>query len=143
MTMTNGRPTRITEPQHAADFVAAKMIANGAIGNETVIVIALDIKKNVIAKRETFKGTQTSEQPASMFHPRSIFRFAIENNAHSIVVCHNHPSGDPQPSQADIDASKRLVKAGEIMGIAITDHIVIGEGAFDEGFVSMKADGLI
>ena len=60
-------------------------------------------------------------------HPREVFKSAILANASSIILLHNHPSGDCQPSEADIDVTKRLIGAGELLGIEVLDHIVIGE----------------
>lgn len=64
---------------------------------------------------------------ASFAHPREVFRGAILNNAYSIIVAHNHPSGDPTPSGTDIDTSRTLKSAGEVIGISVLDHIIIGE----------------
>ena len=82
-----------------------------------------------------FEGTLN----ASVFHPREIFRFAIEESANSIVLVHNHPSGDPQPSQEDIRATKQLIEAGNQIGIKVLDHIIIGDGIF----VSLKKESFI
>jgi len=76
---------------------------------------------------------------ASIVHPREVFRAAITHSAAGIVLAHNHPSGDVSPSRDDIDLTRRLVRAGEIMGIDILDHIIIGQ---DE-FLSMKERGLM
>ena len=63
----------------------------------------------------------------AIVHPREVFKSAILANASSIILLHNHPSGDCQPSEADIDVTKRLIGAGELLGIEVLDHIVIGE----------------
>ena len=73
------------------------------------------------------------------FTPREIFRFAIEKSANSIIIAHNHPSGDPTPSFEDIQATKSIHQAGKIIRIELVDHIVIGAGSW----VSMKAEGII
>lgn len=65
---------------------------------------------------------------ASIVHPRELFREAVRMSAASIVVVHNHPSGDPTPSGADLQLTRRLAKAGEVLGIELLDHIVIGDG---------------
>lgn len=74
-----------------------------------------------------------------MVHPRELFKRAIRRSANSIILVHNHPSGDPTPSREDIALTKRLIEVGEIIGIDILDHIVLGF----EKFVSLKAKGLI
>lgn len=72
-------------------------------------------------------------------HPREVFKAGILSNAAAIILAHNHPSGDPTPSREDVEVTKRLARAGEIVGIEVLDHVVIGEG----NYVSMKASGLI
>jgi DNA repair protein RadC len=65
---------------------------------------------------------------ASIVHPRELFRDAVRASAAAVVVVHNHPSGDPTPSGADIQLTRRLVKAGDVLGIEVLDHVVIGDG---------------
>ncbi len=76
---------------------------------------------------------------ASIVHPREVFRAAIKRSSASIVCAHNHPSGDPTPSPEDIQMTKRLVEAGDIVGIEVLDHLIIG----DLRFVSLKELGLM
>jgi DNA repair protein RadC len=75
----------------------------------------------------------------SIVHPREIFKAAILNNACSIILFHNHPSGDTAPSGADVSTTKKLVNAGELMGIKVLDHIIVG----DKRFTSLKEKGLM
>jgi DNA repair protein RadC len=72
---------------------------------------------------------------ASICHPREIFRPAIVASAASIVLVHNHPSGDPEPSEEDLSITKRLVQVGELLGIAVLDHVIIAR----HGSVSLRA----
>jgi DNA repair protein RadC len=65
---------------------------------------------------------------ASIVHPRELFKEAVRLSAASVVVVHNHPSGDPTPSGADLQLTRRLVRAGEVLGIELVDHVVIGDG---------------
>ena len=65
---------------------------------------------------------------ASIVHPRELFKEAVRLSAASVVVVHNHPSGDPTPSGADIQLTRRLVRAGDVLGIEVLDHVVIGDG---------------
>ena len=141
---------KITGPSDVADLMMSKL---RYLQKEIVVVLALDTKGGVtttgkagelagdvkwgklLNEATVFEGTLN----ASVFHPREIFRFAIEESANSIVLCHNHPSGDPQPSQEDIRATKQLIEAGEQIGIKVLDHIVIGDGIF----VSLKEEGFI
>jgi DNA repair protein RadC len=77
---------------------------------------------------------------ASLVHPREVYRTAIGKAVASVILGHNHPSGDPEPSQEDLKITKRLVEAGKIIGIDVIDHVIIGSGA---SFLSMKERGLI
>jgi len=75
---------------------------------------------------------------SSIVHPREVFKEALSASAASVIFVHNHPSGDPRPSEDDIKMTKRLVEAGEILGIEVLDHIIVS----DEAHISMKAAGL-
>ena len=83
----------------------------------------LNTKNQIIRSQCITIGTLNS----SLVHPREIFNFAIKNMASSIIVAHNHPSGEPTPSMEDINATKRLIKVGKILDIPILDHIIIGK----------------
>ena len=76
---------------------------------------------------------------ASIIHSREVFRFAIEQAAASIILVHNHPSGDPAPSPEDIHATKQLVEAGKLLDIPVTDHFIIGDGCY----ISMREERII
>ena len=74
----------------------------------------------------------------SVVHPREVFKEAISSTSASVIFAHNHPSGDPTPSKEDIELTKRLAKAGEIMGIEVLDHIIV----CDRSYLSLKAKNL-
>lgn len=93
---------------------------------EEFYVLFLDTKLNVIACEQLFVGTLD----AVTVHPREIFHRAIKNLAHSIIVMHNHPSGDPSPSSADIVVSQTIQEVGTIVGIPLVDHIIFGANSF-------------
>ncbi len=95
----------------------------------------LNTKNYVIADTLVSKGTLN----ASLIHPREVFKQAIQSSANSIILVHNHPSGDPTPSKEDEVVTKNIVDAGELLGIAVLDHVVIG----NERYVSMKEKGII
>ena len=80
----------------------------------------------------------TGSLNASLVHPREVFKAAVLNNAASVILAHNHPSDDTTPSREDIELTRRMVSAGEIMGIEILDHIIIGPSRF----LSMKESNL-
>ena len=93
---------------------------------EHFVVMTLDGANRLIAKRIITIGTLTS----SLVHPREVFADAITDRAASIIVAHNHPSGSLKPSQSDLDISKRLFKAGELLGIKVVDHIIVTKSEF-------------
>lgn len=98
-------------------------------------VMYLDRKGGLMSMEDVSIGGLHS----SIVHPREVFKTAIKKSAASIILIHNHPSGDPAPSQEDIEVSRRLIEAGKIMGIEILDHVIIGENTY----CSLKARGLI
>ena len=91
---------------------------------ENFVVIALSQKNKVIAIHTVSIGSLT----ASIVHPREVFKFCILANCASIIIAHNHPSGDCQPSREDRALTQRLVEAGKLLGIAVIDHVIIGDG---------------
>ena len=93
---------------------------------EHFIALFLDSRNQEIKREIVSIGTLTS----SLVHPREVFEAAVKNNAASVILVHNHPSNNPKPSEADIDITKRLVKAGKILGIEVLDHIIITTTAF-------------
>lgn len=125
------KPNRITSPQKAIEFCQthfARLIADGV--QEEFHIVTLDTKLGVINSHLVTKGTLD----ASLVHPREVFRPAIRESAHSIVLAHNHPSGDPEPSIQDISVTERLDQAGQLVGINIVDHIVMSRS----GCVSIR-----
>ena len=105
----------------------------GEVDREYFVVMCLDIKNQPTNISVAHIGSLN----ASIVHPREILKTAILSNAASIICGHPHPSGDPTPSQEDIEVTKRLVEVGEIMWIELLDHIILG----DETFISLKDKG--
>jgi DNA repair protein RadC len=93
-------------------------------------VLFLNTKNEILSSEDTSIGNLNS----SIVHPREVFRSAIKKGAAAIIVIHNHPSGNPLPSQNDLNITKRLKEAGELLGIPLLDHLIIGNGVF----VSLK-----
>ncbi|NLW53039.1 MAG: DNA repair protein RadC [Tissierellia bacterium] len=90
---------------------------------EEFVVLILDSKNKLIALETISVGTINS----TIVHPREVFKGAIKRSANAIILVHNHPSGDPTPSDEDIRITKRLAEVGEIVGIKVLDHIVVGK----------------
>jgi len=103
---------------------------------EHFMVFMLDTKLKVVGFSDVSRGTLD----ASPVHPREVFAPAVMTpKCAAIIVAHNHPSGDPTPSQPDIDATERLFKASAIMGIILLDHVIVGDGCW----TSMKTEGYL
>jgi len=101
---------------------------------EHFITLLLDTRNQLIRVTTISIGSLDS----SIVHPREVYKEAIANSTASVIFVHNHPSGDPRPSEDDIKMTKRLVEAGKIMGIEVLDHIILA----DDTHMSMKAEGL-
>ncbi len=102
---------------------------------EHFVSLLINVKGEIIEEVEVSVGDLCS----STTHPREVFIDAVRRSAGSVIFIHNHPSGDPKPSEADIETTKRLAEAGEILGIPVLDHIVIGDGCY----ISMRAQGMM
>ena len=102
---------------------------------ETFLVLHLDGKNRMVGMTTCSIGSMTS----SLVHPRDVFRTAIANMTAGLIFIHNHPSGDPAPSDADIQITKRLCEVGKVIGIQCLDHIVIGASTYfsfaDQGLI--------
>ncbi|PZD94116.1 hypothetical protein DNH61_19370 [Paenibacillus sambharensis] len=122
----------IRRPQDAADYLMEEM---RYLKKEHFVCLFLNTKNQVIGRETLSIGTLN----ASLVHPREVFRAAMKCSSASLVCVHNHPSGDPSPSPEDIAITERLCKAGELVGIDVLDHIVIG----DNRYVSLKEQGLM
>ena len=106
-----------------------------SLKQEHFIALYLNTKNQIIRKHLVSKGTLN----ASLVHPREVFNLAVKASANSVILVHNHPSGDPTPSKEDETITKNLVDAGELLGISILDHIIIG----DNQFISLREKGII
>lgn len=96
------------------------------------------ISLNTKNKAKYVELISTGTMNSSLVHPREVFRRSIIRGALAIIICHNHPSGDAEPSPEDITITKRLIDAGNIIGIEVLDHVIVGEGSY-----SMKSKGII
>lgn len=113
---------KVNDPSTIVDIVN-KIYNLKESTDEHFIVVAMDVKCKLIGTFHVSQGSLT----ASIVHPREIFKRLLVCNAYSFVAVHNHPSGDTTPSEEDIIITERIKKAGEIMGISILDHIIIGD----------------
>ena len=114
---------RLTSPEDAAKVISKYI---GDSDREVFVVVCLDIKNQLNSINTVSIGNLTS----SICHPRETFKAAILSNAAAIIIGHNHPSGIPHPSKDDIEITKKLEKAGSILGIELLDHIITGDSSF-------------
>jgi DNA repair protein RadC len=118
---------QIKSPRDAANLVMLEMTH---LDHEQMRILILDTKNQVVENINRYQGTVNS----SVLRAAEIFRPAITRNCPAVIICHNHPSGDPTPSPEDISVTEQLVQAGKLLDIELVDHLVIG----DHRFISLK-----
>ena len=124
------------------EVVLAKVLGyKMSIDSESFFVLPLDKKCRLCGPMtEVTRGTLDS----SLVHPREVFKVALKWSAASVIVAHNHPSGDPTPSKEDLDVTRRLIEAGRVLSVPLTDHVVIGDDElFPPGFHSIRRSGVL
>lgn len=109
---------QISSPNDVYQYVKYDMLH---LEQEVLTAIYLDVKTNVIAKKQIFKGGLNQ----SLIHPREVFKYAVKYSAYSLILVHNHPSGDPTPSKQDIEVTKRFQQAGKLLQIELLDHVIV------------------
>ncbi|WP_321327744.1 JAB domain-containing protein [uncultured Parasphingorhabdus sp.] len=114
----------------ADDVIEYLIVAMARLPVEEVRVLFLDSKNRLIRDEVVSRGT-ISEAP---IYPREILKRALTVDASALILAHNHPSGDPEPSEGDIDATRRLLKAAKELGLTVHDHIIVGS----EGWISLR-----
>lgn len=122
----------LSSPQAVANYLREKI---GRAKKEYFIIFSLDTRNNLIRADNISIGTLNT----NLVHPREVFKQALEASAASVILAHNHPSGDLEPSEKDLAITKRLTDAGKILGIEVLDHIIVGR----EGWVSFRGLGII
>ena len=127
-------PRAIVDPQDAYKAIIT-ITSVEEEAQEVFGILILNTKHKIVAVHEISRGSLNS----SIVHPREVFKPAVLHNAAAIICFHNHPSGDPKPSEEDIAITKRLVEAGKILGIDVLDHIIVS----DEGYTSLKGRGVM
>ncbi len=122
----------VTSPRLAAELFMEQLRYKK---KEHFEILLLNTKNRVISREIISMGSLN----ASIVHPREIFNAPLRKSAAALILVHNHPSGDPSPSQEDLEITRRLAEAGNILGIAVRDHIIIGDGCY----FSFKEKGLL
>ncbi len=126
------RREHFSAPDAVADYYMEQM---RHLEQEHLCVMLLDSRNALIRELQISKGTVN----ASLASPREVYIEALKHRAVSIILVHNHPSGDPTPSEADCSLTRRVKQAGELIGIPLLDHVVIG----DHTYCSLKREGII
>jgi DNA repair protein RadC len=127
-------------PERVVDFLKENLPNSERYNDcvENFIVVAVNSRRKIIAFEIIAHGTLDT----ILVHPREIFKFAILNNAGGIILAHNHPSGDPTPSEADIKVTRDLMRAGQLMKIDVLDHVILGDKTeANKGFASLRELG--
>jgi len=136
------RNPAIREPEAAYRLLRPLLTAaTGGDSQETFFTLLLDTKNRIIgAPVECCRGLLDS----CPVHPREIMREAVRLSAASLILAHNHPSGDPTPSKEDLDITRRLIEAAKILGIRIVDHVICGRPSPETpGYVSLREKNLV
>ncbi|MBI4050008.1 MAG: DNA repair protein RadC [Candidatus Doudnabacteria bacterium] len=117
----------LNSPKSIADYLREKI---GRKKKEHFVILCLDVKNNLVKISNISMGILDE----NLVHPREVFRDAIQANSARVIVAHNHPSGDTEPSDEDLLITKRLYKSGNILGIEVLDHVIVS----NRGFYSLK-----
>ncbi|MEG0830503.1 MAG: DNA repair protein RadC [Anaerovoracaceae bacterium] len=122
----------VTTPQEIANLFMEEM---RHYPKEYFKILLINVQGKIIEETQISVGDVCS----TIVHPREVFRSAVKRSAAGIICVHNHPSGNPNPSKEDLETTKRLQKTGEILGIQVLDHIIIGDGKY----ISLKSEGFM
>jgi len=126
--LTGARPRRsLRSPVRVFELMAPRL---RGLSRESFHVLLLDGKHRLRRGHRVSEGTLTS----SLVHPREVFGPAVREAAAAVILVHNHPSGDPEPSNEDIAVTRRLIDAGRLLGVPVLDHVVVADG----GYVSLR-----
>ena len=124
--------TKITSPEDVVSYYNMQLKYHQ---KECLVLVILDSKNRILTDVTLSVGSMH----ASIADPREIFLAALKKNGSSVLLLHNHPSGDPTPSKEDILTTKRISKAGSLLGIELQDHIILGQNSY----ISLKAEGYL
>ena len=127
----SGRGNQITMPEEAGRFLGPEM---EPLVQEQLRVLLLDNKNRIVGQHLVYQGSVNTIQ----IRPAEVFREAVLEAAPRIILAHNHPSGDPEPSTEDIEITGVLMEAGRILGVDVLDHLIIGQGSY----VSLRSRNL-
>lgn len=136
-----GRRLHASEPSDSPSLASPAEVAKlimprlRFLEQEHFLSIHLNTKNRVIGIETVTVGTLDS----SLVHPREVFKAAIKRSSAALILAHNHPSGDPHPSKEDLNLTRRLKEVGDLMGIPVLDHLIIG----DNTYISLREEGIL
>ncbi len=135
---TGAEARAITTAEDVAQLLGDEM---RLLDHESVRVVCLNTKHMVLAVEEISRGTLNE----SLFHPREAYRPALARQAHAVILVHNHPSGSVQPSKADLQVTRTMKEAGQLLQVELLDHVILGAPAAGKGknYFSFRDEGLI
>lgn len=122
----------ITGPRDVFELVGREI---RALKHEVIKLLSLDPQNRLINCETISNGAAD----ITLLRPRDVFERAFKNSATFIILVHNHPSGSPEPSESDVEVTKRLVRIGRMVGVWLQDHVIIGNG----GYTSLRARGIV
>jgi len=128
----DGRRKPVDSPEAAAALLRPHLLDKQ---KEHFVALLLDSRHHLIRMSPIAVGSLS----ATLVHPRELFKEAIAASAAAVIIAHNHPSGDPEPSEHDVELTRRLVEAGALLGIEVMDHLILGT----DGIVSLKQRGVM
>jgi DNA repair protein RadC len=123
ISFTTNQSNPIKSPKDVFNYCSPKL---SNLDRECFMILHLDTRNKVIRDEVISLGTLNS----SLVHPREVFKSAIKESANSVILVHNHPSGDTEPSEEDQDVTKKLTEAGELLNIKVLDHVIIGKNTW-------------
>ena len=121
--MENGNKVRLNSPESLAKYLIPRL---GIKPVEEFVVLCFDTKNRLIGSQVIARGSLSS----AVVHPREVFNYAIVCRAASIIVAHNHPSGETRPSDEDKELTKALIRSGDVIGIPVNDHLIVGSNEY-------------
>lgn len=127
-----GDKTALDTPAKVYALIRGRLVLQKT---EVLLLILRDVRRCLLHQEVISRGTLTQ----LLMHPREVFHLAIRHLAHSVIIAHNHPSGDPTPSTPDLEMTQILFQASQIMGITLADHLIVGE----KGYFSFYEKGLL
>lgn len=132
MGSSENRPLIISEPRDVFELVGREL---QTLDHEVVKLVSLDAQNRLIGCETTSNGNTG----VTLLRPRKVFESAFKSSATFIILVHNHPSGSPEPSESDVEITRKIARMGRMLGVWLQDHLIVGRG----GYTSLRARGIV